>query len=44
MPDRLLGHMVSVAFCGREALSRGELGVILLTLGSVENRRRELLA
>ena len=38
MPDRLLGQRVNVAFCGREGMLRGELGVILLTLGPLENR------
>ncbi len=33
-----------VAFCGREEVMRGELGIILLPLIPLENRRRELLA
>jgi len=41
----MLGHRqtVNVAFCGREAALRGELGVILLTQDPVEKRRRGLL-
>ena len=41
----MLGHRqtVNVAFCGREAVPCGELGVILLTQDPAEKRRRELL-
>jgi hypothetical protein len=36
----ILGHraLSSVAFCGREELMRGELGVILLIRGSMKGK------